>query len=289
MVLIINMNILITGGKGYLGSKLVLALKDHEVEIFDKPKDILNKDELEEAIEGKDIVYHLAALAELSYTDEHPDETYLTNIEGTNNICKICADQNVLLNFISTSCIYGEPLELPSREDGLINPTDTYAMSKAAGEYLVKMWHLSRGLRYNILRLGTIYGQSIDREMRGDMCIQKFLEATIKGEPLIIKGTGQQNRNFIYIDDLVKGMVSVIGIKNQTINLAGKERITIKDVASMAMRLGKSKEIIYKPERKDDFRNQDVSIWKAKQLLGWQPEIRFSDGIKQFYKWLCSQ
>lgn len=278
--------ILITGGAGYLGSKLVLALKDHQVEVFDKPKDILDKKELEQAIKGKDVVYHLAALAELSYTDEHPEETYQVNIEGTNNICELCSKYGVILNFISTCCIYGEPLELPSREDGLINPTDTYAMSKVAGEYIVKMWGLSKGLRYNILRLGTIYGQSTDKKMRGDMCVQKFLEATAKGEPLTINGDGKQERNFIHIDDLVRALVSVIGIENETINLAGKERITIEEIALFAMELGKTKKVIYKPERKDDFRNQHIYLGKAQKLLKWQPEIRFADGIKKFYEWL---
>jgi len=281
------MNILVTGGAGYVGSRLVKELeKSHKVEVFDKPKDILDKDELEEAIKGKDIVYHLAALAELSYTDKHPEETYKVNIQGTENICEVCSKYGVILNFISTCCIYGEPLELPSREDSLINPTDTYAMSKAAGEYLVKMWGLSKGLKYNILRLGTVYGQSTDKEMRGDMCIQKFLEATIKGEPLNITGDGKQNRNFIHIDDLVRGLAAAINVVGETISLAGKEIITIEDIALFAIQLGKSNKVNYKPDRKDDFRNQNVYIGKAKRILGWQPEIRFADGIKKFYGWL---
>ena len=283
--------ILITGGAGYVGSKLALALekKGYEVEVFDKPKDIENLADVSSSItEEVDAVYHLAALAELSYTDEHPEETYDVNIKGTENICKICVEKKVLLNFISTCCIYGEPLELPSREDGLINPTDTYAMSKAAGEYIVKMWHLSKGLRYNILRLGTVYGQSINKEMRDDMCVQKFLEATMKGEPLTIKGDGKQVRNFIHIDDLTRALVAVAEkkVENQTINIAGKETISVEDIASLAMKIGKSKKIIYKPERKDDFRNQNISIWKAKQLPGWVPRVRFAEGIKEFYEWL---
>ena len=113
------MKILITGGLGYIGSKLALALeqKGYEVESFDLPKDIRNAEELKKAIKGKDAVYHLAALAELSYTDAHPQETYEVNIVGTNNVAKICAENNVLLNFISTCCIYGDPLEVPSKED----------------------------------------------------------------------------------------------------------------------------------------------------------------------------
>lgn len=284
-----NMKILITGGLGYIGAKLVIALKEkgHIVEVFDKPKDIRNEKELEEAISGKDIVYHLAALAELSYTDEHPQETYEVNIVGSNNIARICAEKGVLLNFVSTCCIYGNPLEYPSLENSLINPSDTYAMSKASGEYLIKMWRLAKGLRYNILRFGTVYGQSLNREMRGDMCIQKFLEAAKNKEGIKITGNGEQARNFIHIDDLVSAIVLVTekGIVGETINMAGNERITINDIADYALKFGATgKEYI--PKRKDDFRDQDVCLDKAKRLLDWEPKIKFKDGIKSFYNWL---
>ncbi len=283
------MNILITGGLGYVGSKLVSALVDkgHAVTVFDKPKDIRDFKDLEEAIRGKDVVYHLAALAEIKYTDKHPQETYDVNIVGTNNVARICAQENVLLNFISTCCIYGDPLETPSVEDRLINPTDTYAMTKAAGEYLIKMWGLSAGLKYNILRLGTVYGESFDRNMRNDMCIQIFMDAATKKENIEITGDGSQSRNFIHIDDLVRALVLVTEkeVVGETINLAGKESISINDIAEYAQEFGAGK-IKYVESRKDDFQDQNVSLKKAKRLLGWEPEILFKDGVYNFYKWL---
>ena len=94
-------------------------------------------------------------------------------------------------------------------EDRMINPSDTYAMSKAAGEYLVKMWGLAEGLKYNILRFGTVYGQSLKKEMRGDMCIQKFIDAAVNHKPIIITGDGNQSRNFVHIDDLVRALVLI--------------------------------------------------------------------------------
>jgi len=280
------MKILITGGNGYIGSKLALSLQGHEVEIFDRPKDIRNESELQEAIKGKDIVYHLAALAELSYTDAHPQETYEVNIVGANNVAKVCAENNVLLNFVSTCCIYGNPLEKVSREGRMINPSDTYAMSKAAGEYLVKMWGLAKGLKYNILRFGTVYGQSLKKEMRMDMAIQKFVDAAVNHLPITITGDGMQARNFVHIDDLVRALVLVTekGVVGETINLGGKERTTINDIAKIALDLGATS-VEYIPARKDDFIDQNVSLAKAKKLLGWSPKVKFEEGIKAMYEW----
>lgn len=287
------MKILLTGGAGYIGAKLALALKEkgHEVEIYDLPKNILNRKEFEQTIlkQKTDIVYHLAALAELSYTDAHPQETFDVNVIGTNNIASVCAEHGVLLNFVSTCCIYGDPLEYPSKEGRLINPTDTYAMSKASGEYVVKMWGLAKKLEYNILRFGTVYGPSLKREMRGDMCVQLFMEAAVKKTPIVVTSDGKQARNFVHIDDLVRGLVLVTekGVVGETINLAGKEKISINDISEYSLKFGATNRE-YIPKRKDDFRDQDVSLKKAKKLLGWKPEVKFSKGIKDFYEWLLA-
>ncbi len=285
------MKILLTGGAGYVGAKLATALKEkgHEVEIFDKPKDILDEEELEEAIDGQDVVYHLAALAEIKYTDAHPQETFEVNIIGTNNVARICAEKGVLLNFISTCCIYGNPLEVPSVEDRLINPTDSYAMSKAAGEYLVKMWGLSKGLKYNILRFDTVYGPSTKKEMRADMCIQIFMNAALIGDNIKITGDGKQSRNFIHIDDLVRALVLVTekGVVGEMINMAGNEKISVNDIARYAQEFG-ARDIEYVENRKDDFYDQDVSLEKAERLLGWKPEITFDKGIREMFQWLQS-
>lgn len=286
------MKIGITGGNGYIGSKLKLALEKngHEVESFDLPKNILNADELRSFIKGKDKVFHLAALAELIYTDAHPQETFEVNIIGTNNVARICAEENVLLNFTSTCCIYGDPIETPSTERGQINPTDTYAMSKASGEYLVKMWGLAKGLKYNIMRFGTVYGPSLKKEMRNDMCIQKFLNSAIKHEKLTIDGSGTQKRNFVYIDDLVRGLVLLAEseVVKEIINFAGDEKISVSDIAFYAIDFG-ADGIEHAEKRKDDFSYQDISNKKAYNLLGWTPEISFEEGMKEFYYWLIEQ
>ena len=287
-----DIKVLVTGGKGYVGSLLVerLQRKGYNVFVYDRPNDILDKERLEEAIKGVDVVYHLAAVAEINWTDAHPEETYDINVTGTRNVVGACARNNVLLNFISTCCIYGEPLEVPSREDGMINPTDYYATTKAAGEWIVKGWALSKGLRYNILRLGTVYGPSTDKSMRADMCIQIFLDKVRKGERLTIFGTGKQVRNYIHIEDAVAGFIAVLekGVENETFNMGGAEEISVLDIARIALELGGMPEdaIDYKAERKDDFTCQFISLGKSHKLLGWKPRIRFESGMKDFYEWL---
>jgi UDP-glucose 4-epimerase len=289
--------ILVTGGNGYVGSRLIKKLKyeGYSPESYDLPDNILDEKKLREKVENVDIVYHLAALPELKYTNEHPEDTFDVNILGTHNLCKICAENDILLNFVSTSCIYGEPLEYPSKENGLINPTDTYAMSKAAGEYVVKMWHLSKGLYYNILRLGTVYGVTTDKTLRGDMAIQKFINNILEGKPITVYGDGKQSRNFIHINDVVDGFVAILDrqIVRETLNIAGKERVSINEVISILRNIvedveGKlgliQLEVKYDTERKDDFRNQHVLLEKVRRLTGWQPRVRFEEGLIEMYK-----
>ncbi len=287
--------ILITGGNGYLGSKLALALKEkgHEVEIFDAPKDIRNKAEIEEAVKGKDIVYHLAAVANLSWTDAHPEETFDINANGTKNVADACAANKAVLNFTSTCCIYGEPFEIPSTEDGLINPTDCYAASKAAGEWIVKAWNFSKGLTYNILRLGTVYGPGIGNQFRTDTAIPIFLLKAIKGEKLPILGTGKEIRNYIYIDDLIEALVMIAEsqIENETINIAGTEQISVFDIARVALKLTELPEnhIEFHQVRKNNFKYQFVSIKKVEKLLGWHPKTRFEQGMAELCEWIKIQ
>ncbi len=275
--------ILVTGGNGYIGSKLATVLKEkgYEVETFDQPKDIRSKTEVEEAVKGKDIVYHLAAVTNHSWMDAHPSETFDVNIVGTKNVAEACAANKVLLNFISTCSIF---------EDSLESPTDVYAASKAAGEWVVKAWHISTGVEYNILRVDTVYGLSIDNKMRTDTCIPVFLEHAIRNKKLPIFGTGKETRNYLHIDDVIDALVAVLEkeVKNETINLSGVEQISVLDVARTALKSAGMPEdsVEFYPPRKNSFSYPVISIERAKKLLGWYPKISFEQGMSNLYNLL---
>lgn len=281
--------ILVTGGAGYLGSKLSIYLegKGYDVEIYDKPRDISDKESLARALSDKDIVFHLAALANLSYVDSHPTETFITNIEGTENLCEICSKRKIFLNFISTCSIYGDCEKEAAREGSMISPKDAYACSKVAGEYIVLMWHFSQGLKFNILRIGTVYGRSMKKEMREDMAVQNFLTKAVFEQKIEVQGDGTQTRNFINLDDLISGFYQVLknNVSGEVVNLCGKESIPIKSIAEFALSKG-ALSIDYRPERKNDVKKQNVSIEKAKSILRWEPKIDFHNGIVDFYRWL---
>ncbi len=121
------------------------------------------------------------------------------------------------------------------------------------------------------------------------MCIQLFLHAALEGDDIKITGDGKQSRNFIHIDDLVRGLVLITekGIAGETINLAGNEKISVNDIARYAQEFG-ARDAIYTENRKDDFFDQDVSIAKAERLLGWKPEITFDQGMRKFFEWLTN-
>lgn len=285
------MKILITGGLGYIGSKLVIALENlgHDVEIFDRPRDIRNYDQLKLAIAEKDMVYHLAAIAELKFAIEHPQETYQINVQSTNDIAQLCAEHQVLLQFASTCNVYGSAFDGMSFENDLINPADSYSMSKAVGEYLIRMWGLTQGLKYNIIRFATVYGPSVKQDMRSDMCVQRFLSAALAGDEIKIIGNGKQNRNYIHIDDLVNGLklLAEKPIVGEIINLAGNEQISINDIAQYALSFGATK-VNHIPQRSSDFYDQNISIDKAKKLLSWEPKTKFEPGIKEMFNALTN-
>ncbi|MBD3281991.1 MAG: NAD-dependent epimerase/dehydratase family protein, partial [Candidatus Portnoybacteria bacterium] len=154
--------ILVTGGGGFIGKRLIRALEKegHKVENFDfiNGKDIRNYEQVEKAIAGKDVVFHLAAAADLNWSREYPIETMDINVTGTTNIAVACAKHNTFLQYASTCCVYGNQETHPIDEKSHPNPTEIYACSKLAGEYAVLGYHKLYGLKHNMLRFATIYG-----------------------------------------------------------------------------------------------------------------------------------
>lgn len=289
------MRILITGGSGFIGRTLCRKLLEdgHELYVLDIVKGDLKNvkyiigDIIDPSIvnlpiwKDIDVVYHLAAMANVDEVRIKREKAFQVNLHGTYNISETCRENDVLMIMASTACVYGNTPQHPSTEDGPTCPMDLYGVTKRAGEEIVKS--LSRWV---ILRFGTTVGP----EMRSALATWIFLNQAHNGEPFTITGNGQQTRNWIFIEDLANGCRAVIRkhIENEIINLVGAKSYTIYRMAEMCAEIvnGTAKNTSWKflPVREGDVNFENISIEKAMRLLGWKPKIDLKEALEKSYK-----
>lgn len=281
------MHILVIGGNGFLGKHLATRLraKGEDVEVFDLPSDIRNFAELKKAVRGKDLVWHFAAIADVNFARLHDKETFDTNVNGTINVAKACAEEKVKLNYISTCCVYGNQKVHPSNEQTSPNPAEIYAYTKLMGEYAVLSYASLLNLKYNIARIATIYGPG----MREALGVKIFFNQALKGQPITVHGKGTQTRTLTYIDDLVDGLEKMTYFKGQgeVFNLSAVEEISAMDMAKKIKKLTKSKsKIIYIAQRPGQTFKEAIDSSKAKKLLKWEAKTSFDTGLKKTLAWI---
>jgi len=285
-------NILITGGSGFIGQHLVEKLKEqgHSVEVFDlaNGQDLLNVQQVEEAIKGKDVVFHLAAIADLYESKKYPLKNMNINVVGTINVAEACLKHGAVLNYASTCCVYGNQEVHPSDEKSLPNPTEIYACSKLAGEYIILGYAKTCGLKYNIMRFATIYGPG----MRSALATYVFMDQATKGLPITVHGTGKQTRTLTFTEDLVDGMVAWFnsGIINEIINLTTEEEVSVLQTINLVKEItGSESEIVFLPERQGQIFREQIESQKAKALFGWEAKHTFRDGMIRTYQWFLKE
>ena len=293
------MKAFITGGAGFIGLPLVRYLLEqgHEVKVLDLQKpDIEHKnlkwinksimDEIAEDIQGCDIVFHLAALLGVDNSDNKPLETMRINLEGSVNVFKSAVEANVKhMIYVSSSEVYGEPRELPIREDSVKGPISTYGVSKLAAEIYAKAYNHEFGTDIKIVRFFNVYGP----RQSPNFVIPIFLKNSLEGNPIRVFGSGSQTRCFTYVDDAIEGIMEVFekGKTGEAYNIGNNQPTTLLELANIIKELTGSKSEIIKVgfgkdtrlrKREIEYRIPDISKMME---LGWEPKIMVREGIKK--------
>lgn len=309
------MNILVTGGAGFIGSSLIeeLIKKGNRIVAIDNFNNYYNprfKKENVKGIKSKrfeivkgditrlsdlrrlfkknkfDKIVHLAALAGVRNSIDHPASYFKTNLQGTLNMLEMARKFDVKdFIFAGTSAVYGNDTPSPSSEDApCLKPLNPYAASKRAAELLCYTYHELYGLNVTILRFFTVYGP----KGRPDMSIYIFTEALLKDRKIKIFGDGTQVRDFTYIGDIVSGVVAAVGkpFAFEIINLGGARPVRIlKLVADLEEITGIKAKIDFRPVMAGESRTTGANVTKAKRLLGFKPKTGLKKGLAEFVKW----
>ncbi len=234
-------------------------------------------------------VINLAARAGVRQSVEDPWVYVHTNITGTLNLLELCR-KNEIKKFIlaSTSSVYGADAPLPTTEKATSDqPLQPYAASKKGAEVLAYSYHFLYGIDVTIFRYFTVYGPAA----RPDMVMFRFAQWIHEGKVLKVNGDGEQSRGFTYVDDVARG--TILGLKPmsyQVINLGGSETIKINALIKLfEEKIGQKAEVEYLPAHPADMKENWADVGKARDLLGWHPQVSLNEGVTNLITWYQSE
>jgi dTDP-glucose 4,6-dehydratase len=307
------MRILISGGAGFLGSHLsdLLLSQGHEVVGVDnlitgRPENIahlanrprysfIQHDVTEklELIGSLDRIYHLASPASPVGYVKHQVATLKVNSQGTWNLLELALEKDARFLMASTSECYGDPAVNPQREDywGNVNPIGMRSMydeAKRFSEACTMAYHRERGADTRIIRIFNTYGPRMD-PYDGRVVIS-FIRQALNNEPITVFGEGKQTRSLCYVSDLVRGInLTMESSFVEPINLGNPEEMTILQIAREILALipGSTSQIVFQPMPPDDPRVRCPDISRARQILGWSPQVSRREGLAKmidFYR-----
>jgi len=314
------MNILVTGGAGFIGSHLVdrLIKEGHHVVVMDNEAtgrrenvpagalyfqgDVANIDDLERAFKNDlDAVCHIAGQVSIIRSFSNPLTDLRTNVQGTVNVLQLCLKYHMpRLLYASSMTIYSSASPLPTPEEAPCQPISYYGITKYAAERYVRTTaervDLDFDFRVTCFRMYSVYGprQALDNPYQGVLGI--FLGNLLRGEPITIFGDGEQSRDFVYIDDIVSAWVSALGkpaTYGRIFNLGSGHRLSINQLGDFVLaafnHTRSDYSLVYAPARPGDQRQVQADITQARVNLGWEPKVSFETGLAETVRWAIQQ
>lgn len=313
------MNILVTGGAGFIGGHVAeqLVASGHDITILDKfvpyydlgikernikmtreaaaanggsctlVRDTLTDAELvNDLVAETDVVYHQAAQAGVRKSVEEPAKVNRYNVNGTVNILEASRKHDIQRVVVaSSSSVYGKPEYLPYDEEHPTTPVSPYGVSKLATEQYARVYSEIYGLPTVSLRYFTVYGP----RMRPNMAMTNFVSRCLHGEPPVIYGTGEQTRDFTYVEDIRRVNEQLLtddGADGEILNIGSTDNIDIQTLAEVIRdEIDPSLDIVYDDPREGDAEHTHANVSKANDLLGYEPTVDIREGVRKFIDW----
>ena len=308
------MNILITGGAGFVCSHLAdkLYQKGHDLILLDNlltgnknnishllsnknvsfvEHDVQNHIQIEDEI---DFIFHFASAASPIAYQENPVNTLKAGSIGTINTLGLAKVKKADYLLASTSEVYGDPEISPQNEDywGNVNPNGERSMydeAKRFAEAATATYSRTYNLNTKIVRIFNTYGPRM--QLNDGRVVTNFIVQALKGEDITVYGDGSQTRSFSFVDDTVNGIIALMeSSHNDVFNIGNPNEITINELARKIIELTNSNsKLINKLLPQDDPKQRQPDITKAKSLLNWQPEVDLEVGLSKTIEWVSSE
>lgn len=303
---------LVTGGAGFIGSNLVIALVKlgHRVNVLDNLStgslhnlqpvlkeievdrgDLRNLNDVRRAVAGAEVVFHQGALPSVPRSVADPLTTNEVNATGTLNVFLASRDAGVKrVVYASSSSVYGNGDVLPKEERLPTRPMSPYAVTKLASEVYGKIFCELYGLETVGLRYFNVFGPRQDPSSEYAAVIPRFIVALLDRKPPVIYGDGEQSRDFTFIDDVIQANLlscQAAGAAGEVFNIANGNRITLNELLNKLIGITGSKvDVVHLEPRPGDVKHSMASIEKAANVLGYFPKTKIKDGLRLAVEWL---
>lgn len=292
--------VLVTGGAGFIGSRLAAALEPAaEVRVLDDLStghrdkvpahatliegSICDDETVDRATEDIDLIFHQAAVVSVGRSIEAPTSTHTVNVSGTLRLLEAARQEDARIICASSAAVYGPPDRLPIREDDRKRPTSPYGIAKLAADQYCRRYNDLYGLETVALRYFNVYGPGQAAGGHSGV-IEIFRQNALAGEDLVIHGDGSQTRDFVHVDDVVMANLQAASTDHlgTAVNVATGEAITINTLAKLIREYTESDSPIRWISSQDgDIDRSCADLTKAKQVLAYEPSVSIESGLER--------
>lgn len=306
------MEILITGGAGFIGSHILAQLqgrRDMDVVVFDNLSsgskehvpagmELVEGDVCDEAAVDAlfadhhfDAVIHLAAQTMVPFSVDHPAEDCRINLEGVLHVLEACRTHGTgHILFSSSAAVYGDNLHIPLKETERLVPTSPYGITKMTTEHYLRVYHELYGMDATVFRFANVYGERQGEKGEGGV-VSIFCKLLSQRQGITVFGDGNQTRDFVYAGDIAQAIIRALPLKGcHTMNVSTGQETSINDlIRSFEKAVGYTVPVQYTAPRTGDILRSVLSNEALKRDLGFMPEMDLEEGIRRTYDWYRSQ